>query len=385
MLEGDRDAPDQGVSSVCSSPSAGSRGSSIVKEVVVEERTEPVVQLVGSVEILAPPGKVEVGELRRDENEEREMEEEGEGEVCEEDAQKEGERLLKVEEEAAEEKGEREESSEREEKDMDNDDLEDISRASHKFLEESRDVFEEDLQWVTPVRSVPFGIDQYRSASMKGLSETIEEMGIGGDDEGKSGEESRIPVLSDHTFRATSPHSGAARVISHMQQLEAQIMSALADTSSLLPEGQGEEPYDLKDTNALLQEMLNQKSEYPVAEPQRQLEPLEQHRKSLERSLETVIKVTNEPPPTRDAPSKRTSSPSIVPSEQSLSATEVQSNASSKTKAPAVPTEVQNNASSKTKAQNNASTTVTIVTTNAPAPSKGNPTTCSGRDKKPAK
>ena len=410
-----------------SSPTAGSRVSthSVVKEVlVVEERTEPVVQQAGSVEIVVPPA-VSAGmeeELREEVEEElRDREAQGEEEKdAEEDhgahGTEEQERLQMMREE--EERGEREESSERDERDIDPDDLEGISRASQRFLEEVRDVpgEEEEIHWVTPAGgSAPFGMDQYRTAGTKGLSEAIEEMGIEG---GRSEEESTAPV--EPPLKVSSGQSGAARVISHMQQLEAQILSAL----SLMPEGQGdsEGPYDIRDTEALLAEMLNQSSQSP--EPS---DPLEQHRKLLESGLQAVVKASSGAPPPGDAPHMRASSPSIVPSERSE--TEVQNLTTVKSKPTTVPTtvplkaEVQNSvvASStrvsatplKVEVQNTASTssaksstihiqskvegptsntkatpitTVTTIKSNAPAPPKANISSVdSSRNKKPAK
>ena len=371
---GDRELSDQDLSSMASTPSTGSR-----EVVVVGEHTEPAIQVVRSVEILAPPEKAEVmveevGEEAMEVHEEEEKQdmEERYMKHREDERSNERERTQLAEEEMAEQ---REQGSERED---DDDDLEDISRASRKFLEESRDVFEEELHWVTPTVNAPFGMEQYRTASLKGLSETIEEIGVGGNNsEGKPGEESRVPVqpgdedrvpvqLSvDHQpLRATSPQTGAARVISHMQQLEAQIMSALADTDSLLPEGLG--PYDFRDTNALLQEMLNEKSDDDVTVPPEQSKP---RKESLERGLEAVVELPNEPAPNRDAPSKRTSSPTIVPWERPPSEVVAQNHPPppSKTKAGAV-----------------------VITTAVPPPKQTKPSnvnapSSSGRDKKPAK
>ena len=119
-------------------------------------------------------------------------------------------------------------------------DLEELSRASRKFLEESEGKLAEQQHRNLPGGAVyrSFGMAEYRSASLKGLSATIEEMqgAVGSPEESdkpvKPAKRERDEDGNDEVGLEEPVKSGD--MIAHLDGLEAEILTALDDANVAL-------------------------------------------------------------------------------------------------------------------------------------------------------
>lgn len=116
-------------------------------------------------------------------------------------------------------------------------DLEELSRASRKFLEESEGKLAEQQRRNLPGGATyhSFGMEEYKSASLKGLSATIEEMQDGGD----SPEQPEKPVSPEKQERAEEGTDEGEVVldgdmVAQLDGLEAEILTALDDANVAL-------------------------------------------------------------------------------------------------------------------------------------------------------
>ena len=125
-------------------------------------------------------------------------------------------------------------------------DLEELSLASRRFLEESQGKLADQQRRNLPGGATyhSFGMAEYKSASRKGLSATIEEMQGSVEEPDEPARPARQERVEDGSAKVDL---GEGDVIAHLDGLEAEILTALDDASDHVSSGE-EEAVDMATT-----------------------------------------------------------------------------------------------------------------------------------------